>query len=91
MEVEETRKIESQCIRDESARHLREKELTSQIWLRFFHSLLDAKVEKLDPDTSCKLPRQTAEPHLMEQPTEVKDAMTPRKMGQFQNNGNGRS
>ena len=54
-EVEETRKVESQCIRDEDGRLLRDKDLIAQRWVRFFHSLLNAKAEKLDPDITSKL------------------------------------
>jgi len=40
IDVEETRKVESQWIRNEYGRILRGKNLISQRWARFFHSLL---------------------------------------------------
>ena len=61
MEVEETRKVESQCIRDEDGRCLRNKDLITQRWARVLHSLLNAKAEKLDPDVTSKLPQHTME------------------------------
>ena len=64
MEVEETRKVDSQCIRDEDGRLLRDKDLIAQRWARFFHSLLNAKAEKLDPDITSKLQQQTFEANL---------------------------
>ena len=42
MEAEETRKVESQYIRDEDGRLLRDKDLITQRWARLFHFLLNA-------------------------------------------------
>ena len=56
MEVEDTRKVEFQCIRDEDGRLLRDKDLITQKWARLFHSLLNGKAEKLDPDITSKFP-----------------------------------
>ena len=56
MEVEETGKVESQCIRDEDGRLLWDKDLITQKWARFFHSLLNAKAEKLDVDINLQAP-----------------------------------
>ena len=55
MEMKETRKVESQCIRDEDGRLLRDKDLITKRWARFFPSQLNTKAEKLDPDTTSKL------------------------------------
>ena len=59
--MKETRKVESQCNRDQDERRLRDRDLITQRWARFFHSLLNAKAEKLDPDITSKLPQQTFE------------------------------
>ena len=75
MEVEETRKVESRCIRDEDGRILRDKDLINQRWARFFHSLLNAKAEKLDPDIISKLPQQTMKANLGVEPTEGETAV----------------
>ena len=64
MEMEETRKVGSQCIRDEEGRLLRDKDLITQRWARLFRSLLNDKTEKLDPDITSKLPQQTIEANL---------------------------
>ena len=75
MEVEETRKVESQCIRDEDGRLLRDKDLITQRWARFFHSLLNAKAETLDPGITSKLQQQTFESNLGMEPTEGEIAL----------------
>ena len=75
MEVEETRKVESQCIRDEDRRLLYDKDLITQRWARFFHSLLNAKAEKLDPDITAKLPQQIPDAQLGAEPTEGEIAL----------------
>ena len=62
--------MESRCIRDEDGRILRDKDLITQRWVRFFHSPLNAKAEKLDPDINSKLPQQTMEANLGVEPTE---------------------
>ena len=61
MEVEEMKKVESHCIRDDDGRLLGDKDLITKRWTIFFHSLLHAKAEKLDPGITSKLPKQTAE------------------------------
>ena len=70
MEVEETRKVEPQCIRDEDGRLLRDKDLINQRWAKFFHSLLSTQAERLDPDITAKLPQRTIEANLGVEPTE---------------------
>ena len=75
MEVEETRKVDSQCIRDEDGRLLRDKDLIAQRWARFFHSLLNAKAEKLDPNITSKLPQHTFEDNLGIEPTDGEIAL----------------
>ena len=89
MEVEETRKVESQCIRDEDGRLVRDKNLITQRWARFFQSLLNAKTEKLGPDITSRLPQQTMEAMFGVEPTE--DSTRAPSDGEFQNSGKGRT
>ena len=49
-QLEETNKVESQCIRVEGEILLRDKGRIRKRWLRFFRSLLNAKSNMLDPD-----------------------------------------
>ena len=58
MQLEETKKVESQCVRDEEGRLLRDKGRIHQRWVRFFRSLLNAKSDKLDPKIPKRLPQQ---------------------------------
>ena len=58
MQLEET-KIESQCVRDEGGRLLREKWRIRERWVRFFRSLLNAKSDMLDPDIPKRLPQHS--------------------------------
>ena len=58
VELEETRRVEPQYVRDEQRRLLRDKERIRERWVRFFHSLLNAKYNMLDPDMQKKLPQQ---------------------------------
>ena len=44
VQLEETKKIESQCIRER--------------WVRFFRSLLNSKFDMLNPDIPKRLPQQ---------------------------------
>ena len=65
--------MESQCIRDEDGRLLRDKDLVTQKWAKFFHSRLNAKTEKkLDPDITSK---QTTNAKLGMEPTEGEIAL----------------
>ena len=57
MQLEKTRKVESQCVRDEEGRLLRDKGRIHEEWVRFFRSLLDAKSVMLDPDIPKRLPQ----------------------------------
>ena len=43
-------RVESQCVRDEGGRLLRDKGRIRERWIRFFRSLLNAKSDMLDPD-----------------------------------------
>ena len=57
VQVKETKKIESQCVRDEEGRRLCDKGRIRERWVRFFRSLLNAKSSMLDPDSSKRLPQ----------------------------------
>ena len=89
MEVEETRKVDSQCIRDEDGRLLRDKDLIAQRWARFFHSLQNAKAEKLDPDITSKLPQQTFKDNLGVEPTDGEIALALQAMANSKAMGTG--
>ena len=58
VQLEETKKVESQCVRDEGGRVLRDKGRIRERWVRFFRSLLNSKSDMLDPDIPKRLPQQ---------------------------------
>ena len=70
VQLEETKKVESQCIRDEGGRLLRVKGRIRERWVRFFRSLLNAKSDMLDPDIPKKLPQHPVASALGIEPTE---------------------
>ena len=70
VQLEETKKVESQCIRDEEGRLLRDKGRIRKRWVRFFRSLLNAKSDMLDPDISKRLPQHPVASALGSEPTE---------------------
>ena len=70
VQVEETKKVESQCIRDEGGRLLRDKGRIRERWVRFFRSLLNAKSDMLDPDIPTRLPQHPVASTLGIEPTE---------------------
>ena len=51
VQLEETKKVESQYVRDEQGRLLRDKERIRERWVRLVRSLLNAKSDMLDPTT----------------------------------------
>ena len=57
VQLEETKKVESQCVRDEKGRLLRDKGRIHERWVRFFRSLLNSKSEMLDPDIPKRVPQ----------------------------------
>ena len=57
VQLEETRKVESQCVRDEEGRLLRDKERIRERWVRFFRLLLNSKSDMLDADIPKRLPQ----------------------------------
>ena len=74
MQLEEIKKVESQCIRDEEGRRLRDKGRIREKWVRFFRSLLNAKFDMLDPDIPKRLPQQPVASALGIEPTEEENA-----------------
>ena len=70
VQLEETKKVESQCVRDEGGRLLRDKGRIRERWVRFFRSLLTSKSDMLDPDIPKRLPQQPVARALGIEPTE---------------------
>ena len=70
VQLEETNKVESQCVRDERGRLLRDKERIRERWVRFFRSLPNSKFDMLDPDIPKRLPQQPVASALGIEPTE---------------------
>ena len=62
VQLEETKKVESQCVRDEGGRLLRDKGRIRERWVRFFRSLLNSKSDVLDPDIPKRLPQHRERP-----------------------------
>ena len=65
VQLEETKKVESQCVHDEEGRLLRDKGS-----VRFFRSLLNAKSDMLDPDIPKRLSQHPIASALRIEPTE---------------------
>ena len=57
VQLEETKKVESQCVRDEEGRLLRDKGRIRERWMRFFRSLRNSKSDMLDADIPKRLPQ----------------------------------
>ena len=70
VQLEETKKVESQCVRDEERRLLRDKGRIRERWVRFFRSMLDSKSDMLDPDIPKRLPQHPVASALGIEPTE---------------------
>ena len=80
MQLEETKKVESQCIRDEEGRLLRDKGRIRERWVRFFRSLLNSKSDMIDVDIPNWLPQHpVASAHGIE-PTEEEIATAMKEM-----------
>ena len=58
VQLEETKKVESQCVRDQGRRLLRDKGRIRERWVRFSRSLLNSKSDVLDFDIPKRLPQQ---------------------------------
>ena len=79
-QLEETKKVESQCVRDEEGRLLRDKGRIRERWVRFFRSLLNSKSDMLDPDIPKRLPQHPVASALGTEPTEEKIATAMKAM-----------
>ena len=75
-----TKKVESQCVRDEGGRLLRDKGRIRERWMRFFRSLLNAKFDMLDPDIPKRLLQQPVASALGIEPTEKEIATAMKAM-----------
>ena len=80
MQPEETKKVESQCVRDEEERLLRDKGRIRERWVRFFRSLLNSKSDMLDANIPKRLPRHPVTSALRIEPTEEEIATAMKAM-----------
>ena len=80
VQLEETKKVESQCIRDEEGRLLRDKGRIRERWVSFFRSLLNSKSDKIDADISKRLPQHPVASALGIEPTEEEIATAMKAM-----------
>ena len=80
VQLEATKKVESQCVRDEEGRRLRDKERIRDRWVRFFRSLLNSKSDMLDADIPTRLPQHPVASALGFEPTEEEIATAMKAM-----------
>ena len=80
VQLEETKKVESQCVRDEEGRLLRDKGRTRERWVRFFRSLLNSKSDMLDANITKRLPQHPVASALGIEPTEKEIATAMKAM-----------
>ena len=80
VQPEETKKVESQCVRDEGGRLLRDKGRIRERWVRFFRLLLNSKHDMLDPEIPKRLPQQPVASALGISPTEEEIATAMKAM-----------
>ena len=80
VQLEDTKKVESQCVRDEGGRLLRDKGCIRERCVRFFRLLLNSKSDMLDPDIPKRLPKQPVASTLGIEPTEEEIATTMKAM-----------
>ena len=77
LRIEDTRKVDSQYIRDEERALLRDPSQILGRWARFFSTLLNAKLDELNPDVAADVPQQPTAHALGDEPTaeEVTEAL----------------
>ena len=80
VQLEETKRFESQCARNDGGRLLRDNGRTRERWVRFFRSQLNAKSDMLDPDIPMRLSQQPVPSALGVEPTKVKIATAMKAM-----------
>ena len=78
--LEETKKVESQCVRDKEGTLLRDKGRIRERWVRFFRSLLNSKSDMLDADIPKRLPQHPVASALGIEPTEEEIATAMKRM-----------
>ena len=86
MQLEETKKVESQCGCDEG-RLLHDKGRIRERWMRFFRSLLNAKSDMLDLDIPKSLPQHPVASALGIEPTEEEIATAMEGNGKRESSG----
>ena len=79
VQLEEMKKVASQCVRDEEGRLLQDKGRIRERWVRLFHSLLNAESNMLDPDIPKRLPQQPVASALRIEPKEEEEIDTAMK------------
>ena len=80
VQLEETNKVESQCVRDEEGRLLRDKGCIRERWVRFFRSLLNSNLDMLDADIPKRIPQHSVASALGIEPTEEEIATAMKAM-----------
>ena len=80
VQLEETKKVESQRVRDEEGILLRDKGRIRERWVRFFRSLLNSKSDMLDTDIPKRLPQHPVASALGIEPTEEEIATAMKAM-----------
>ena len=80
LQLEERKKVEAQCVRDEEGRLLRDKGRICERWVRFFRSLLNAKSDMLDLDIPKTLPHHPVTSALGIEPTDEETATAVKAM-----------
>ena len=80
VQLEETKKVESQCVRDEEGRLLRDKGRIRERWVRLFRSLLNSKSDMLDADITKRLSQHQVESALGIEPAEEEIATAMKAM-----------
>ena len=81
VQLEETNKLESQCVRDDGGRLLRDKVRIRERWVRFIRSLLKAKSDMLDLDVPESLPQRGMESTEEEIATAMKAVANAKAVG----------
>ena len=74
VQLEETKKVESHCVRDEEGRLLRGKGRIREWWVRFLRSLVNSKSDMLGDDIPKRLMQHPVASALGIEPTEEKIA-----------------
>ena len=80
VQLEETKRVDSQCVRDEGGRLLRDKGRICKRGARFFRLLLNSKSDMLDPDVPKRLLQQPITSALGIEPTEKEIATVMKAM-----------